>query len=147
MSTFHLSQKNAKTTDVAHNPTNLWKTRIKAMSLKQMSAAMIKSPAIAKPAKKSRKERRKEKEVAALQERSACILPATTFKRIVTQEAANHSSERLRFNADAVNALQVAAEQEITRMFQGADFCAQLGKRDTVTVQDIRNYQALRTIG
>lgn len=108
---------------------------------------MIQSPAIAKPLKKTRKQRRKEKEVAALQERSSCILPATTFKRIVTQEAANHSSERLRFNADAVNALQVAAEQEITRMFQGADFCAQLGKRDTVTVQDIRNFQALRTIG
>ena len=97
--------------------------------------------------KKTRKERRKEKEVLALQEQARCILPATTFKRIVTQEAANHSSERLRFNADAVTALQVAAEQEITRMFQGANFCAQLGKRDTVTVQDVRNFRALRTLG
>lgn len=107
---------------------------------------MIQKPAITKAPKMSRKERRKEKEVIALQEQAGCILPATTFKRIVTQEAANHSSERLRFNADAVNALQVAAEQEITKMFQGANFCAQLGKRDTVTVQDMRNYQALRTI-
>jgi histone H3/H4 len=112
-----------------------------------MSAAMIQKPAIPKVPKLSRKERRKEKEVIALQEQAGCILPATTFKRIVTQEAANHSTERLRFNADAVNALQVAAEQEITKMFQGANFCAQLGKRDTVTVQDVRNYQALRTIG
>lgn len=111
-----------------------------------MSAAMIQKAPAAKPVKKSRKERRKEREVLALQEQSSCILPATTFKRIVTQEAANHSTERLRFNADAVNALQVAAEQEITRMFQGADFCAQLGKRDTVTVQDIRNFQQLRTL-
>lgn len=107
---------------------------------------MIQKAPAAKPVKKSRKERRKEREVLALQEQSSCILPATTFKRIVTQEAANHSTERLRFNADAVNALQVAAEQEITRMFQGADFCAQLGKRDTVTVQDIRNFQQLRTL-
>ena len=112
-----------------------------------MSAAMIQKAAITKAPKKTRKERRKEKEVLALQEQPGCILPATTFKRIVTQEAANHSSERLRFNADAVSALQVAAEQEITRMFQGADFCAQLGKRDTVTVQDMRNFQALRSIG
>ena len=73
-----------------------------------MSAA-IKKVTLPKPMKKTRKERRKEKEVIALQERSTCILPATTFKRIVTQEAANHSSERLRFNGDAVQALQCAA--------------------------------------
>jgi len=97
--------------------------------------------------KKTRKERRKEKEVLVLQEQARCILPATTFKRIVTQEAANHSSERLRFNANAVIALQVAAEQELTRMFQGANFCAQLGKRDTVTVQDMRNFRALQSLG
>lgn len=111
-----------------------------------MSAAIISKPTTAKGPKKSRKERRKEKEVIALQEQAGCILPATTFKRIVTQEAANHSSERLRFNADAVKALQTAAEQELTTLFEGANFCAQLGKRDTVTVQDIRNFQALRTI-
>lgn len=112
-----------------------------------MSAAITQKSTTVKPVKKSRKERRKEKEVLALQEQAGCILPATTFKRIVTQEAANHSSERLRFNADAVAALQVASEQEITRLFQGANFCAQLGKRDTVTVQDLRNFQTLRTIG
>lgn len=112
-----------------------------------MSAAIISKPTTARAPKKSRKERRKEKEVIALQEHPGCILPATTFKRIVTQEAANHSSERLRFNADAVKALQTAAEQELTTLFEGANFCAQLGKRDTVTVQDIRNFQALRTIG
>ena len=111
-----------------------------------MSAAMIQKAAISKVPKKTRKERRKEKEVLALQEQARCILPATTFRRIVTQEAAKHSSERLRFNADAVTALQVAAETEITRMFQGANFCAQLGKRDTVTIQDVRNFQALRTL-
>lgn len=112
-----------------------------------MSAAMIQKATNTKAPKKTRKERRKEKEVLALQEQARCILPATTFKRIVTQEAAIHSSERLRFNADAVTALQVAAEQEITRMFQGANFCAQLGKRDTVTVQDVRNFRALQTLG
>jgi histone H3 len=109
-----------------------------------MSAAYTQKSTTVKPAKKTRKERRKEKEVLALQEQAGCILPATTFKRIVTQEAANHSSDRLRFNADAVSALQVASEQEITRLFQGANFCAQLGKRDTVTVQDLRNFQTLR---
>jgi histone H3/H4 len=73
-------------------------------------------------------------------------LPATTFKRIVTQSAAKFSTERLRFNADAVKALQHATETEITNLFKGADFCAGLGKRDTVTIQDMRNYQTLRTL-
>jgi len=73
-------------------------------------------------------------------------LPATTFKRIVIQEAQNHASSRLRFNADAINALQVAAETEITKIFSGAAFCAELGKRDTVTVEDMRNFQAIRNL-
>lgn len=110
-----------------------------------MSAA-IKKTITLKPLKKTRKERRKEKEVIALQERSTCILPATTFKRIVTQEAANFSSQRLRFNGDAVQALQCAAEKELTTIFQGAAFCAELAKRDTVTVEDMQNFQRLREI-
>ena len=68
-----------------------------------MSSATIVMKTTAKLPKKTRKERRKEKEVRTLQEKTTCILPATTFKRIVTQTAANYSSERLRFNADAVN--------------------------------------------
>ena len=112
-----------------------------------MSAAFQKKPLAApKPVKKTRKERRAEKEVLALQEQSTPILPATTFKRIVTQEAANHTDTRLRFNADAISALQVAAERELTTLFEGANFCASLGKRDTVTVEDLRNFQALRNL-
>ena len=112
-----------------------------------MSAAPSNSiKIINKIPKKSRKERRHEKEVTTLRERTTNILPATTFKRIITQEAAKHSSSRLRFNANAVNALQVAAEQELTNIFTGAAFCAELGKRDTVTVEDMRNFQAIRNL-
>jgi histone H3 len=111
-----------------------------------MSSATIAKKTIVKLPKKTRKERRKEKEVRTLQEKTTCILPATTFKRIVTQSAAKFSTERLRFNADAVKALQHATETEITNLFKGADFCAGLGKRDTVTIQDMRNYQTLRTL-
>jgi len=112
-----------------------------------MSAAPSTSNKITtKTHKKTRKERRNEKEVTTLRERTTNILPATTFKRIIIQEAMNHSESRLRFNADAVTALQVAAEQELTTIFTGAAFCAELGKRDTVTVEDMRNYQALRNL-
>jgi len=34
----------------------------------------------------------------------------------------------------------------LTTLFEGANFCAQLGKRDTVTVEDLRNFQALRNL-
>jgi len=96
--------------------------------------------------KMSRKVKRQQKEVRDLRERTTPILPATTFKRIVTQEAAKHSANRLRFNADAVLALQAAAEQELTQIFTGAAFCAALGKRDTMTIEDMRNYQAIRNL-
>ena len=89
--------------------------------------------------------RRQEQEVESLQEQAGLILPATTFKRIITQEAAKHSTDKLRFNSDAVSALQTAAEEELTRIFTGAAFCAGLGKRDTVTVEDMKNYMAIRS--
>lgn len=112
----------------------------------KMSAAVATPKTMPKIVKKTRKERRKEREVLALQEQSTTILPGTTFKRIVTQEAAEHSRQRLRFNGEAVRALQTAAEQELTTIFQGAAFCAEIAKRDTVTVEDMRNFQALRNI-
>jgi histone H3/H4 len=111
-----------------------------------MSAASItKKVTINKP-KMTRKERRNQKEVTSLQEQESPILPATTFKRIVTQEAANHSTQRLRFNADAVKALQIAAENEITNIFTGSAVIAGIAKRDTVTIQDMRHFQLLRSI-
>ena len=95
----------------------------------------------------SRKERRFQKEVAALQERQSHILPQTTFKRCVTQYAHDLSpNTRLRFNADAIDALQEAAETEITKIFTGANMIAGVPHRDTVTVADMRNFMAIREI-
>ena len=97
-----------------------------------------------KQVKKTRKQRRTEKEIQLLQERVSTILPKTTFKRIVTQEAAKHSTEPLRFNVGAINALQAAAEQEITTIFSGAAFIAGIAKRETITCEDMNNFQNLR---
>jgi len=111
-----------------------------------MSSAVATPKIIVKAAKKTRKQRRQEKEVTTLQEQSNFILPQTTFKRIVTQTAADFTTHRLRFNGDAVKALQSAAEQELTTLFEGAAFCAELSKRETVTVEDMRNFQQMRNI-
>lgn len=96
--------------------------------------------------KQTRKERRLAKEVHLLQERESSILPATTFKRIVTQEAAKHSEGTLRFNVDAIKALQAASENELTSIFSGAAFIAEIAKRETITVTDMRNFQSLRRL-
>lgn len=96
--------------------------------------------------KQTRKARRQEKEVANLREKSTSILPATTFKRIVAQSAAKFSEEPLRFNADAIQALQAATEQELTTVFSGAAFCAEMAKRDTITVEDMKNFLLLREL-
>jgi len=112
-----------------------------------MSTATFTTKKIApKATKMTRKQKRQRKEVDTLRERTTPILPATTFKRIVTQEAAKLSGNRLRFNRDAVLALQIAAEQHLTKIFSGAAFCAELGKRDTVTIEDMRNFQAIREL-
>ncbi len=99
-----------------------------------------------KSVKRTRKQRRNEKEIQILQERVSTILPKTTFKRIVTQEAAKHSTEPLRFNVNAINALQAAAEQEITTIFSGAAFIAGIAKRETITCEDMTNFQNLREL-
>ena len=96
--------------------------------------------------KKNRKKRRNEKEVKALQEKVTTILPRSTFKRIVVQEAAKHSTETVRFNVGAVDALQAAAEQELTTIFSGAAFIAGIAKRETITCEDMNNFQTLRKL-
>ena len=98
--------------------------------------------------KLTRKERRAAKEVEVLRQQATPILPATTFKRIVTQTAAECTGDRtrLRFNQDAVRALQAAAEHELTTVFTGAAFCASLAKRDTVSVEDMRNFAQIRNL-
>jgi len=96
--------------------------------------------------KKNRKQRRNEKEVKMLQEKITTMLPRSTFKRIVKQEAARHSTETVRFNVDAVDALQAAAEQELTTIFSGAAFIAGIAKRETITCEDMNNFQTLRKL-
>jgi histone H3/H4 len=96
--------------------------------------------------KKSRKERRNEKEIEILQARTTTVLPKSTFKRVIVQEAKKHSSSTLRFNVEAVHALQAAAEQELTTIFSGAAFIAGIAKRETITCEDMNNFQTIRKL-
>ena len=95
---------------------------------------------------KSRKERRYEKECAALCERSTHILPKTTFRRLVVDETKKSAFTNVRYSQEAISALQTAAEQELTTVLKGAGICAALGGRETITVADMRNFQSLRSM-
>ena len=123
------------------NTQNMSSASTTSAPLKKIQAKAVSAPKI------TRKERRFNKEVASLQERQSHILPQTTFKRCVTQYAHEASPQtRLRFNADAIDALQEATENEITKVFTGANMIAAVARRDTVTVEDMRNFLALREI-
>ena len=110
-----------------------------------MSAASQTAPAAAPKVKMTRKQRRFQREVTQLQERTKPILPQTTFRRIVS-ETANNFKHGLRFNSEAVQALQVAAEDHLTSVFNGAAVVASIAKRDTVAPEDIQNFLRLRSI-
>jgi histone H3 len=99
-----------------------------------------------KMVKKNRKQHRNEKEVKLLQKKTTPMFPKITFKRIVKQEAKKHSVGSLRFNADAVEALQEATEQEMTTIFSGAAFIAGIAKRETITCDDMNNFMKIRKL-
>lgn len=115
------------------------------MSAQQKSAPTQQQTAPTQEKKKpiSRKERRRLKEYRQLQERTTTILPATTFRRLVGETAQNFKSD-IRFQSDAVKALQVASEEELTRVFHGAAVLASVAGRETVTPEDMRTYEYLR---
>ena len=99
------------------------------------------TPKTLKHVPKSRKQRKKDKELKTLREQATHILPASSFKRVVNDLS---PCTLVRYSKEAIQALQTATENEITKVFEGAAFCAEMGKRDTVTVEDMKNYMALR---
>ena len=114
-----------------------------------MAATKIASPMTTTQApapKKTRKERRAEKEFTALCERTTSILPKTTFKRIVASTTKDIGRGTVRYSQDAISALQEASERELTTVLMGAGLCASLGNRDTITVADMRNFQSIRNM-
>jgi histone H3/H4 len=118
----------------------------KVTNIEMSSTLDISSPQEQKKSiHQKRLHRRREKEMKELQERTS-ILPASTFKRIVKKEAAKHSTVRLRFNADAIVALQTATEQELTTIFSGAAVIAGIANRQTIVPADMVNFIHIRDL-
>lgn len=92
---------------------------------------------------KSRKQRRLDKEIKTLQESANLILPRTTFNRIVRDITDDND---IRYNQDAVEALQTAVEEYTTKLFEGSNTLATVASRDTVYVEDMRNFIKLNNM-
>ena len=90
------------------------------------------------------KERRMAREIRNYQQSSNNFLPQATFRRLVASTTKDTIGEGFRFNGNSIKALQVAAEDELTTVFQGANILARQAGRDTVTPQDVKSFQVLR---
>ena len=92
----------------------------------------------------TRKQRRRQKEQRALEERTDPIIPAATFNRIVDevlQEYGNGSP----IEAAARAALHEASEAHVNDMFVGAMKYAAHANRDTLLCRDIQAYRSRPT--
>jgi histone H3/H4 len=97
-----------------------------------------------KPVKMTMKQKRMAREIKNYQESQKTFLPAATFRRLVSSVTEECVGNGIRFNSKSVKALQTAAEDEITTVFQGANILAHQAGRDTVTPLDVQTFNVLR---
>lgn len=90
------------------------------------------------------KEKRMAREIKKYQQYPHTFLPAATFRRLVSSVTEDQCGAGIRFNSQSIKALQMAAEDEITTVFQGSNIVANVAGRDTVTPMDVKTFQALR---
>tara|TARA_E500000331_G_scaffold277826_1_gene270637 strand:- start:770 stop:1096 length:327 start_codon:yes stop_codon:yes gene_type:complete len=90
------------------------------------------------------KERRMAREIKNYQSSANNFLPQATFRRLVASITRENVQDGFRFNSESIRALQTAAEDELTTVFQGANIMARQAGRDTVTPQDVKAFQVLR---
>tara|TARA_Y100000356_G_scaffold133662_1_gene141163 strand:+ start:344 stop:757 length:414 start_codon:yes stop_codon:yes gene_type:complete len=94
-------------------------------------------PQLSKAALRRRAQRRNKQilaEIKKLQASSARIIPRTSFARIVSEVLEGEGEYHIR--SDAITALQVAAEDHVTRVFGEANNIAMYAGRETVSDRD-----------
>jgi histone H3/H4 len=109
-----------------------------------MSQPQTQSAPAPAPVKMTMKERRMAREIKKYQQSESNFLPRATFRRLVSSVTVETVGEGIRFNALSIKALQCAAENELTTVFQGANILAHQAGRDTVTPLDVQTFRVLR---
>jgi histone H3/H4 len=79
------------------------------------------------------------------EEDSSHFIPKHSFQRLV-REIAQDFSVDLRFQADAMDALQQVSEEYLINLFRDTQKCADHAKRETITAEDMRLVRFLRKV-
>lgn len=108
---------------------------------------MIPAPSTSKAPKKKRSSSSKTRakairEIKAEQKSTDRVIPLAPFQRLV-QEIADENVHGMRFRREAIEALQIEAEEVVTTMFQGANMIAAKCGRETLHADDIITYNTI----
>lgn len=111
------------------------------------TADQSEQPPVVVAAKTTTKKRRKsnskaDREIKAQQNSTSNIIPHAPFQRIV-HEIADEIVPDIRFRRDALDAIQVEAEQLAVTMFTGANMLAAMNGRETVHAKDIQMFNRI----
>lgn len=86
------------------------------------------------------------REVRAEQSRVSNIIPTAPFNRLVREMTHEYTTEDIRFRKDALEALQVDAEDFVIGMFHDANLIAIQGNRETLHVEDVKLWKTIKGI-
>ena len=86
------------------------------------------------------------REVRAEQSRVSNIIPTAPFNRLVREMTNEYTTEDIRFRKDALEALQVDAEDYVIGMFHDANLIAIQGNRETLHVEDVKLWKTIKGI-
>uniref|UniRef100_A0A7S4P5K3 Core Histone H2A/H2B/H3 domain-containing protein n=1 Tax=Paramoeba aestuarina TaxID=180227 RepID=A0A7S4P5K3_9EUKA len=85
------------------------------------------------------------REIRYLQKTTLLLIPRLPFARLVREIALDFwRDDTLRFQADALEALQEAAEAYLTLLFEDVNLCAIHAKRVTIQVKDVQLARRIR---
>lgn len=82
-----------------------------------------------------RRNRKIKQEIISLQKSGDTIIPHASFSRVVHEALEQHGEYSIR--SEAMRALQCAAEEHVTEMFQNANNIARFTGRETVSRKDL----------
>ncbi len=84
------------------------------------------------------------REVRDEQAKTNTIIPTAPFTRVVREMTREHTEQDIRFRKEALEALQIDAEDFLIGMFHDANLIAIQGNRETLHVDDIKLWKTIK---
>ncbi|OQR82908.1 histone H3 variant [Achlya hypogyna] len=103
-----------------------------------------KAPEVAKKGRRYKPGVRSLLEIRRYQRSTELLLRRLPFARLVREIQLHYATVQFRWQAEALLALQEAAEAHLVRVFEDANLCAIHAKRVTIMVKDIQLARRIR---